>query len=263
MKKLIYVIIALFMLSACSDDDDNGSDKAVLSVRLTDAPADYQEVLIDIQDVMINTSEADDPEGWESLNIMYPGVYDLLDFTNGIDTLLVERELPAGTISQMRLVLGNNNQVKDDGTYYDLTTPSAQSSGLKFNVHADLIEGINYTVWIDFDAGRSVVDRGNGEYNLKPVIRAYTEAINGAIIGVVDPVEAKPYIMAISVNNDTIGSYADTVSGEFLLGGLEQGEYLLHFEPVEEYMQKTLDGVNVINGEVTELDTVKIEMVMN
>lgn len=260
MKKLIYVIVALFMFSACSDDDDNGSGKAVLSVRLTDAPADYQEVLIDIQDVMINTSEEDNSEDWQSLDIMYPGVYNLLDFTNGLDTLLVERELPAGVISQMRLLLGENNQVKINDTYYDLTTPSAQESGLKFNVHADLIEGIHYTVWIDFDAGRSVVDRGNGEYNLKPVIRAYTEAINGAITGVVDPVEAKPYIMAISVNNDTVGTYADTVSGEFLLEGLDQGEYLLHFDPVEEYMQKTMDGVNVINGQVTELDTVKFEM---
>jgi len=259
MKKLIYVIVALFMFSACSDDDDNDSGKAVLSVRLTDTPADYEEVLIDIEDVMINSSESGDLEGWQSLDIMYPGVYDLLDFTNGLDTLLVQRELPAGTISQMRLVLGNNNKVKMDGTYYDLTTPSAQSSGLKFNVHADLIEGINYTVWIDFDAGRSVVDRGNGEYNLKPVIRAYTEAINGAITGVVDPVESKPYIMAISVNNDTIGSYADTLSGEFLLGGLDQGEYLLHFEPVAEYKKKTID-VNVINGQVTDLDTVKFEM---
>lgn len=259
MKKLIYVIIALFMFSACSDDD-NGSGKAVLSVRLTDAPADYQEVLVDIQDVMINTSEADDPDGWQSLDIMYPGVYDLLDFTNGIDTLLVQKEIPAGTISQMRLVLGDNNQVKDGDAYYDLTTPSAQSSGLKFNVHAELMEGINYTIWIDFDAGRSVVDRGNGEYNLKPVIRAYTEAIDGAIKGVADPVEAKPYIMAISLNNDTTGSYADTITGEFILGGLDQGEYAIHFEPTAEYTSKTITDVNVLNGQVTDLDTVKFEM---
>jgi len=260
MKKLIYVVIALFMFGACSEESINNTENAVLKVRLTDAPADYQEVLVDIQDVMINMSTDDDTVGWQSLDIMYPGVYNLLDFTSGLDTLLVERELPAGTITQVRLILGENNQVKVNDEYYDIQTPSAQSSGLKLNLHTELIEGLTYTLWIDFDAGRSIVQKGNGGFLLKPVIRAYTEAENGGIKGVVDPVEAKPYVMAISASNDTMGTYADTISGEYLINGLEAGEYNLKLEPVEEYMSQELEDITVNAGEITVIDTVKFEM---
>ncbi len=194
---------------------------------------------------------------------MYPGVYNLLDFTNGLDTLLVEQELPAGTISQVRLVLGDNNQVKMNGEYYDIKTPSAQSSGLKLNLHAVLSEGLTYTLWIDFDAGRSIVEEGNGTFLLKPVIRAYTEASDGAITGVVEPIEARPYVMVISANNDTTGTFADTISGKFLIGGLNDGTYMINFKPIEEYMPVEMENVNVLKGEITEVDTVRFEMVMN
>lgn len=258
MKKLIYVIVALFIFTTC--EDANNSDKAVLSVRLTDAPADYQEILIDIQDILINTSSEDDPDGWESLSLQSAGVFNLLDFTNGMDTLLVEQQLPAGTISQMRLVLGNSNQIKINNEYYNLETPSSKTSGLKFNIHATLVEGINYKLWIDFDAGRSIVNKGNGSFLLKPVIRTYTEAQNGAITGIIHPVESKPYIMAISEMNDTLGTYADTVNGYFLIGGLDAGIYDLKFMPGEMYSEKMLQDVEVMIGDITDVDTVKINM---
>lgn len=50
-----------------------------------------------------------------------------------------------------------------------------------------MIDGIEYKLWLDFDAGRSVVEIGNGNYILKPVIRIYSEATSGAIKGSVLP----------------------------------------------------------------------------
>ena len=136
---------------SCSDQDNT----ALLEVRLTDAPADYDEVLIDVRDVQIHVSGDGDEEGWQSLQVN-SGVYNLLDFRNGMDTLLATLELPAGHVSQMRLILGDNNLVTIDGEEHHLETPSAQQSGLKFNIDADLKQGIVYTLWIDFDAGRSI-----------------------------------------------------------------------------------------------------------
>ena len=63
---------------------------------LTDAPADYDAVLIDIQDVQIHVSDNDAEGSWQSL-IVNKGIYNLLDFRNGMDTLLGSIELPAGT----------------------------------------------------------------------------------------------------------------------------------------------------------------------
>src|ERR1043165_3389280 len=94
--------LILFMVSCSSENGKN----AFLQVRLTDAPGDYQEVNVDIQDVQVNADENSN-SGWKSLNIVKKGVYNLLQFTNGLDTLLGTIELPAGKISQIRLVLGN------------------------------------------------------------------------------------------------------------------------------------------------------------
>lgn len=258
MKKLIFVIATLFVISAC-EEENTTNEMASLKVHLTDAPAAYQEVLIDIEEVRYNMSEEEGEENWHTLENMNAGVYNLLDFTNGIDTLLVEDAIPAGTLHQIRLILGDDNQIKVDGEYHDIQTPSAQQSGLKLNVQAPIVAGITYEIWLDFDAGRSIVEKGNGGYLLKPVIRAYTEELSGAISGVIEPVEAEPYIMAI-MNDDTIATYADTESGEYLLSGLEAGRYDVEFEPVDGYNPQIVNDVDVVNGEVTTMDTITFQM---
>lgn len=255
MKNLFYLLLITIVAAGC-DNDDN---KATLSVKLTDSPANYQEVLIDVQDVMVNISSQGDENGWITLEGTNAGVYNLLDFTNGVDTLLVEQELAAGKISQMRLILGDDNQLKVDGEYHDLTVPSSQQSGLKFNIHADLVEGVTYKMWIDFDAGRSIIAKGNGTYALKPVIRTFTEATSGSIKGVVSPVEAKPYIIAVSASSDTIGTYADTTTGYFLLRGVSEGSVDLTFNPIDGFENKYLNDVVVELGVATDVDTVLFE----
>jgi len=234
---------------SCSEQDKT----SLLEVRLTDAPADYDEVLIDVRDVQIHVSGDGDEEGWQSLQVN-SGVYNLLDFRNGMDTLLATLELPAGHVSQMRLILGDNNLVTIDGEEHHLETPSAQQSGLKFNIDADLTQGIVYTLWIDFDAGRSIVKRGNGKYNLKPVIRTFTRATTGAIQGIVSPDIALPYVMAVS-DGDTTGSYAGD-DGRFLLKAIPEGTYQVLFDAAEAYADTVIDGITVTMGSVTEMDTV-------
>lgn len=258
MKNLMTVALLSLSIVLFSCADDN--EQARLSIRLTDGPGDYEEVLIDVQEVKINVSD-DDDSGWQSLQSTRKGIYNLLDFSNGIDTLLVDEFLPAGKISQMRLVLGSENKVKIDGEYYDLATPSAQQSGLKFNIHAELKDGITYKLWIDFDAGRSIVKKGNGSYSLKPVIRTYTEATSGAINGNVVPVAAKPYVMAISAENDTLGTYADIETGFFLIKGIEPGTYQVKLEPVGGFQEKTIEGVEVQLGNVTQLGEVTLDVI--
>lgn len=240
-------------LLSCSKDNTSG--RGTLQVHLTDAPANYDQVLIDVQDVQIQTSNGNSEGAWQSLSVN-KGVYNLLDFRNGLDTLLGSIQLPAGSISQMRLVLGSNNQLKIGEHLYSLDTPSAQQSGLKFNINATITEGITYDLWIDFDASRSIVERGNGTYSLKPVIRTFTKATSGAIKGVVSPVAAKPYVFVVSAS-DTIGAIVDT-TGKFILSGVPAGTYSVKFNPTDAYVAKSVDNVAVTLGNVTAMDTVFI-----
>ncbi len=248
---LFVIGLATLFLPGCESDSKN----ARLQVWLTDAPGDYQEVNIDIQGVEVHRSEAENESGWQALAVE-PKVINLLELTNGLDTLLGEIEIPAGKISQVRLKLGDNNTIKVGGETFDLSTPSGQQSGLKLQVHKTLAEGITYKILLDFDVARSVVMTGNESYKLKPVIRTITEAQDGAIKGTVDPATT-PAIYVIS-GLDTLGTtYADE-TGKFLVRGLAPGTYDVVFEPNSSYTKMTEEDVDVSLGVVTDLGAVVI-----
>lgn len=252
--KIFLLGLASIFFVCCDSDDDKA---AKVQIWLTDAPGDYQEVNIEIQEVNVHVGDDDKESGWRSLPVR-KGIYNLLDLTNGLDTLLGEMELPAGKISQVRLVLGDNNTVKINGDVFELSTPSAQQSGLKLQVHQTLSPGITYRVLLDFDVARSIVITGNGNYILKPVIRSITEAQDGAIKGIVTPAASTPAVYAI-VGQDTVGTtYADA-EGRFLIRGLATGTYNVSFAPNFNYLPATKSSVQVTIGNVTDVGTVTIE----
>jgi len=256
MKKLI--VLGLFLtlgLYNCRKDNtndiSNGSSRLVF--RLADAPAAYDKVNIDIigASAIINDSTVD-------LDVN-AGIYNLLDFANGKDTVIVDQEIPSGTLSQIRLKLGDNNSLIIGKGTYAMKTPSAQQSGLKLNVHADFLQGVAYEYIIDFDAARSIVKTGNSKFILKPVLRVFTKAVSGAIEGAVSPAKAKPLIYAISAQLDSISTSADTISGNFKFRGLPAGTYKLSFLPVSPYRDTTLQNISVKTGVVTKLDILKLK----
>lgn len=236
----------------CSESEPEG-EEAHIQFRLTDMPGEYQEVNIDILAVEVKLN---DTLIRLSTN---QGVYNLLEFVNGKDTLLVDDQLPSGFISQIRLILGEENTVMIDSMLYDLKTPSAQQSGLKLNVHEDLIAGQSYAYVIDFVVEKSIVETGNGKYILKPVIRVYTEILTGSIEGVVQPAESKALVMAI-MDDDTVSTYADTVSGEFLVRGLYEGNHKMVFSPMEGCQDVSISDMGVSPGQTTVMDTVFIQL---
>ena len=232
------------------------ADQANIQFFLTDMPGEYQQVNIDVKavNVIMNDSLVE-----LSTN---QGVYNILEFVNGKDTLLVDEEIPGGFISQIRLVLGENNTVMVDDVIHDLKTPSAQQSGLKLNVHNEFVPGESYAYVIDFSVDKSIVETGNDGYILKPVIRVFTKAITGSVEGVVSPAEAKPLIMVIGAE-DTTSTYADTTSGYFMIRGLFEGDYSLEVQPVEGFKDTVLSDISIVPGQTTVIDTVFLVTVEN
>lgn len=258
MKKYILVIMSMgFLLAGCSKNSSNGT--AQLQVKLTDAPGDYKAVYVDVKEVQVNTT-TDTTSGWQSVPNLNSGVYNLMDLTGGADTLLGTMDLPAGQIHQIRLVLGTNNSLTlKDGTTVNLSTPSAQQSGLKLNVEQTLTEGITYKLLLDFDAGRSVVAAGSSnKYNLKPVIKASFEAQSGAIKGELTPQDVFP-VIAVSSANDTTSTYSDT-NGVFLFKGMAPGTYTVAIHPGVDTLNVVTQGnVSVTIGSVNDLGTISLK----
>lgn len=253
--KISFVFIALFAFISCSDDDSNEKGTSRVMVSMTDAPGDYEHVFVDVQDVVIKYS---DSEGEVSLGNINAGIYDLLELTGGLSVLLADEEVPSGNISQMRLVLGEENSVVIDGESFPLQTPSAQQSGLKLNVNQTLEAGILYEFLLDFDVNESIVVQGNGGYILKPVIRASTSAESGSISGTVLPLGFQTLVTA-SNNEQTISAYTNSV-GVFVLHGVPEGTYTVTIEPelTSGFEVLVLEDVVVINGEITALGNITL-----
>lgn len=242
-KYFLMAVVVSFGLVSCSEDDN--SDESIdqtanLTVKMTDAPGDYDAVNIDVQDVEIHveaegTVEGDeDGDGWISVGDVQTGVYDLMELTGGISQLLADVEVPAGYVSQMRLVLGDDNTVVVDGETKALNTPSAQQSGLKLQLNQEFIAGESYSYLLDFNVDQSIVTTGNGAYELKPVIRVSAEAGASTVVGKVLPPEDLTIdlqtLVKLSNENTTISAYTDA-NGNFSLNGVPAGTYTLEIIP--------------------------------
>jgi len=163
----ILFVLSLFV-SSCNKDEGTGS----LTIQMTDAPGDYDSVNVEVEQVMVHVSNTGNgSSGWVNLQTN-AGIYNLLELQNDISVVLVNNNLlPVGDIQQMRLILGENNNVVVEGISFPLELSSQANTGLKFNVNASVANGDLLEILIDFDADQSIVIEGNGTYRLQPVIK--------------------------------------------------------------------------------------------
>lgn len=252
---LLVLFSSLLLIPSCKKE---GTSR--LTVYLTDAPADYDAVNIEVVGLQVKASTDPGEGGWQTMPLpTTPVTYNLLEFTNGMETLLSSIELPAGKISQLRLILSNNNTIAVNGVTepLPLEVPSGQESGLKFNIHADLIAGIEYKLWIDFDCARSVVVNGAGDYILKPVIRTFNEATSGAIKGSVSPIAAGATVQATN-GVDILSAIPDPTTGEFLIRGVPAGTWTVTIDANNGYIDQTINNVSVTIGQVADVGPITL-----
>jgi len=251
---LLILFGSLFLVPSCKKENSR------LTIYLTDAPADYDAVNIEVVGLQVKASADQGEGGWQTMTLpATPVTYNLLEFTNGMETLLSSIELPAGKVSQLRLILGDNNTIVVNGVTepLPLEVPSGSESGLKFNIHAELLPGIEYKLWIDFDCARSVVDNGAGDYILKPLIRTFTEATSGAIKGVVSPLAANATVSATN-GVDILSAIPDPTTGAFLIRGVPAGTWTVTIDANNGYIDQTINNVSVTIGQVADVGSITL-----
>lgn len=252
MKKTILIMtgIAFVMALNSCNSDSSSAGSYTYKVRLTDAPGPYSEVNVDIQGVEVVGTNGQTV----SLNTN-AGIYNLLDFTNGADTLIATSVLSNAQISQIRLILGTNNTVVLNGVTYPLSTPSAEQSGLKLQVNQTLQADIENNVLLDFDAATSIVATGAGTYKLKPVLRTVVTAISGNIEGNITPVGTLAMVTATSSAYAVYSSTVD-ITGGFRITGLPPGNYTVTVTPMSPLLPVTQTNVVVQAGISTDLGVI-------
>ena len=251
------MLIAVLAFSfACSKKETTPPvANPVLNVKLVDSPSGYDEVNVEIIGL-----EANMGSGWVSLALDNSGVYNLLVFSNGNSLSLINNTvLTPCTISELRMILGNNNTVVVGGDSYELKTPSGQTSGYKVKMAPQqLVPGGIYHLVLDFNVEKSVHQTGNGKYMLQPVVNGYLETAIGAIAGIISPVNGAYYAEASNAT-DTAGAYINQSTGQFLLSTARPGTYNVKFFPTPGHVEKIIPGIIVIAGQTTPMGIVTIE----
>jgi Domain of unknown function (DUF4382) len=278
MKKMIR-ITALSLLSATiiiyscqKETSGSGSNTAInvnkphsVSIYLTDDQTPvFDSIFIDLQKLEVKLEDDTLPnDGWVNLNI-HAGVYNILRFRNGLDTLFATGTLPNARVKKVRLTLGTQNSVMKGGQSFPLRVHDNDRE-----VVANL-EGGNFEIlppnqvlfWIDFDASHSIqVDNSgsgnNNGYRLKSHIKIFTRSTSGSIEGRVLPATADALVMAIN-GTDTTMAIPDDDDGEFKIVGLNAGTYKIFIDGRNNYNDTTISNVIVRNREDAHLPTITL-----
>ncbi len=167
-----------FLMFNCADDNSSEQISAKeIKVYMTDCPFDAEEVNVEIWNVRL---EHDDGES-TYLNTA-SGVYNLLDFQNGVDFLLASGLAAVSDLKNIYFELGQNNTIVIDGETFPLVLQGDNEVKVKFEL-GNILGDMEFLV--EFYACNSIIE-SNGEYFLKPVIKFKGERKDGQGNGDID-----------------------------------------------------------------------------
>ena len=255
---LSFFTAALFIYS-CSDSTSPETGQGQIKITMVDAPADYDQVNIAVIRVEVHKAGSDSNSSWFTIN-NNAATYDLLTLRNGASVVLGNNTLDAGHYTQIRLIIGAGSNIVVDGIVYPLEIPSGEQSGVKLNHQFEIQPGLLYELLLDFDAERSIVLTGNGQYKLKPVIRLMPIVISGTIRGNINPLNASGLVYAIS-GTDTALTVAEPITGSFMLMALLEQTYRVEvFSADPAYNDTTITNVIVVAQQNTNLGTINLSI---
>lgn len=210
--------------------------QGTLRVSLTDAPAcGFDQVYVTVDRVRVHqsASASESDSGWGEVVLNPVRKIDLLALTNGVMTELGQTALPAGQYQQVRLVLvpnagsGSpaNSVVPTGGSETALQTPSAAQSGIKLINQFTVEPGALVDLVLDFDACKSIVQQGNGRYQMKPVIRVIPVVVSGGVTGTLATTISGTAVTQAAVsaqkNGDVLRATAPDSSGRYTLSPID------------------------------------------
>ena len=260
MKRLIYLlpVVLLFIYTGCTKDNStgpSGTSSGELKITMVDNPADFDEVNVMVTKVEVHMA-GDSSENWFVVNSV-PHTYNLLDLRNGASVVLGDTFLTVGHYTQIRLILGDSNNVVVNGIPFPLVVPSGTQTGIKLNHEFDIQAGNLYELLLDFDANRSIHITGNGQYIMNPVIRVTPVVTSGSISGQVLPLDADANVSTM-IGQDTISTQPNS-GGFFSLMTLPAGTYDLLISPNNlAYRDTTVAGIIVAAGKDTNIGTITL-----
>lgn len=267
-KPISYLAISGLILSiaviSCNKDISTDPDsvsntvppgKSELQIMMTDDPSViYDSIFIDMQRVEVKVERANGSEHWDTLTIR-SGVYNILRFRNGLDTLLAMGYVVNGEIEKIRITLGNNNAVMLNGVRIPLFLHHNQ---ITVNIDGDVdhIDPGHLRLWLDFD-GHGSIRSHNGRLELNLRISHFHLHNSGELEGEIKPSAAFPVVVRAVSGPDTLTAIPDH-DGEFKIRGIRSSTVDLIIRPSNGYSDSIITNISIRRGHETELGMVRL-----
>ena len=129
------LILSITIFFSCHKDKVS---KTQVNFYLADSPFPYDEVNIDFRSVSIKTNAN---KNEIPFTLTRTGIYNILNFTNGTDTLLASYLTPVGNLSQVHIIIGDTNNIKINGQTFSLLLPKGFESGYVLNFNQKILDG--------------------------------------------------------------------------------------------------------------------------
>lgn len=259
-------VLTLFMAS-CSKKNEHAEEaipanKAKVTIYFTDHQTPvFTKVNLHIvkMEIKVEDNGVDSLGGWYNLNIT-PGVFDVLRFRNGFDTLFASGLVPVNRkLQKIRFTLGNQNSVETGGLTFPLEVKDNDNEVVANldDSNVDFVAPNQFLFWIDFDAHQSVQAKSNNRFELKSKIKIFTRRSSGRIEGRVLPAAAQAIVKAIN-GSDTATAIPES-NGEFKIVALRAGTYKLLYDATANNYQDTLvNNIVVRNNDDTHVNTITL-----
>lgn len=260
--------MAMLTFASCEKEDSNNStvssaDQSNFDVRMTDAPANYSKLDVEILSVLAyNQSE----DKWVLLDSEAKTV-NVIELRNGKEEKIASGlNVESGIYSKLKLVFGDNNKIEvmasnSNSTKhsYDLDWKGNSNEVIvDINENVDNENNIDGSVLIDFNIPESVDENENDstDFDLFPVIR-FVENENTGIQGKIE--SEGQSLITITDGNTTYSTYTES-NGEFMIKGIQNGNYDLVIEnSTKADVEMKKEDVVVINGQITNVGNIQFQ----
>lgn len=224
--------------------------KSELKIMMTDDPSViFDSIFLDIQRVEVKIEDSTGRERWDTLTIR-AGVYNILRFRNGLDTLLAAGYIPNGEVEKIRITLGTRNSVVLNGAIILLTNIDKV---ITVDVHGDVdhLDPRHLRIWLDFD-GHGSIRFHNGRWELKLKIGHFSHGKSGELEGEIRPSGALPATLMVIAGADTLRAIPEN-DGEFKIRGIKTNTVTLIIKPSNGYKDSVINNIPIRRGNDTDL----------
>lgn len=275
-KKNLFMCVlcaSLLAFSSCGSSDSSSSKKSpVLTLQLTDAPGDLEHAWIEISRIVLQGSSDEAGGGGVVLLDEPTGLIDLLTLASSTADLVRDLDVPAGTYTQLRLIVSAAIVETEDGQVFatdgaqhpegaavtgDLTCPSCEQTGIKVKLPGGALrlDDESRILVLDFDVSESFGRQAgrSGRWVMRPVIHSADVEASGTISGsialadgVVIPEcggqvrDLSAFVPQATDGAGAVRSGAADAADGYQIRFVAPGSYIMGFAASVEYAEETL-----------------------